>query len=194
MISFVLAAALSGAIVDADSLNSALAEIPEGGAASGGGIELLVDPRGKVLSCRPIAPAGGAEVVDPMCASLKRARIEPATGADGEKTFGLVRLFVQRVTSASPHEVWNAGLRPELEVTLSSLPSGLPANGIVNASIALAATGEVISCMPRGKLNPGLGRAACDALRATRFDPVAGLDGVPIAVVSNIAVRFLAGA
>ena len=192
MIGFALAAALSGAVVQGGELLDVAADIPSGSTSTGGGVELVVAPDGKVTSCREIASVGGPEVAAAMCRRLDHARLRPASTSDGA-AFGLVRLFMQQTPAASGHELWRTGTRPEVELAVANIPVGMPTDQIVTTTLAVGADGNVVGCEAQPGIASPVGIAACDAARTLRFEAVSGPGGSPVAFVSTTAVRFVLG-
>lgn len=191
MFAFALAAALSGAVIADGAVLEAVETLPSASRASGGGVELVVDPSGKVRSCRALVTVGGDDVADALCRRLDHARLQPARGAAGDKAYGLVRVFAQRVPSGSGHERWLNGLRPEIEITLASRPAGLPDDGVVTANVAVSADGGITACSVADARFAAFEEAACGGLRTLTFDPVTGVEGAPVPFVSATAVRFV---
>ena len=69
------AAALSGAVIENQEVQHTIADLPAITSATGGGVELTIDPTGKVLTCAPITTVGESEVTDALCGRLGRARL-----------------------------------------------------------------------------------------------------------------------
>lgn len=192
VVAIAAAAALTGAVLEHQEVQNTIAGMPFIESQMGGGVELMVDPTGKVITCAPITTVGGPEVADALCERLARANLRPALASDGSPTLGLVRVFAQGVPRGTHQESWSIGLRPEVELLIPSRPRGLPDDGVVVLHAAVDANGRVGDCRVHDPARQALEVAACNGLRTVNFDALRGVTGgAPF--VTTTAVRFVTG-
>ena len=151
-----------------------------------------VDPEGIVQDCR-IEQSNAPTKVDELTCRLmiRRARFQPAIGADGRPAFGVYRTAV---------EYWVGDGRPlsgrstwDLGVSVAKLPSGLKSPVDVKIAFAVDAQGKPSACVgQKTDSHPALVNVACtEFLKSVDLLPAKNKAGVAVSSVQNAIVRFI---
>ena len=155
--------------------------------------DVIVDQSGRPADCK-ITKSSGYDVLDRQACyvATKRPHFTPASGTNGERTYGVYR---SQVVWARPDR--DAGslqrdLGPDLEVTVSQLPAGTQGPLAVKVAYFVDAQGNASSCtaLPASNASPStVVDAACKALlQQVGRQPVTAM-GTTVPAVRMAAVK-----
>jgi TonB family protein len=156
--------------------------------------EAVVAPDGKADRCETVWTTGNAEMDRRVCAALmRRARFKPARGEDGLPSWGVYRSITSFWLPDEPGaSKYPLKRRPDLRLTVQSLPGGSKPPIFVTVDAAVDEQGALKSCsgVPKDKESK-LAAVACTQLRAAWAPaPVKNADGTAIAYVRALEVSF----
>lgn len=152
--------------------------------------QLVVDPSGRVDSCKVIISSGFADLDTTTCRLLtRRARFSPARAEDGRPIYGLYRSLINWTLDPSKR----TALGPYAELTLNQAPPGVSLPAEVWVSYVIDPSGKLSNC--RGYENvantyPQLVGLACQALGKSPAEIVRGSNGQPVEAADTVRVRF----
>lgn len=187
MSAIVLAAALTGAVINQGAMMPLLESYPTDAKSSGAGVEFAVSPEGRVSTCKPIASYGGEALAAALCKRLSGTSATPARDAAGARAWGVVQVFVQRARRGSHAESWNIGSRPELELAVSGTVIS-EAERVVSINLQVDGAGAVTGCSGSTGISSALADAACGEASKLAL----GNADVPGGYVRSVAIRFIA--
>jgi TonB family protein len=154
--------------------------------------DVIVDPQGRSTDCR-IAKSSGHEILDRSACwvAMKRARFNPAIGADGQHAFGVYRSQV--VWSRPDRAGLQRDLGPDLEVSVNQLPPGTPAAVKLAYFVDTAGNPSACTALPDSAQQPKqLVDLACQALFQQLPHAALTVNGASVAVVKTAAVKVIA--
>lgn len=161
-------------------------------------IRMTVNANGAIQRCE-IEKGSGISDLDNFTCHLasRRGRFQPARSGDGSAVFGVYRTFVTWAVSDAPWDVSQIS-RPDLDLHMPNLPSGVRSPTLVHTMFAVDAKGQMSGCTvepkpkpKRDENDPALVPIACDQLMKS-FRPVPATDGngLPVPSVQDALVRF----
>jgi TonB family protein len=154
--------------------------------------QLVVDPRGRVDSCKVIISSGFADLDATTCRLLtSRARFTPAVGDDGRPIYGLYRSLINWTLDRSKR----AALGPDAELTLNQAPPGVSLPADVWVSYIIDPNGRLRNCRAyesAANAYPRLVGLACQELGRNPAEIVRNSSGEPVAAADTVRVRFSA--
>lgn len=151
--------------------------------------DVIVDPQGRSTDCR-IAKSSGHEILDRSACwvAMKRARFNPAIGADGQRAFGVYR--TQVVWSRPDRTGVQRDLGPDLEVSVNQLPPGTPAAVKVAYFVDTAGNPSACTALSDSAKQPKqLIDLACQALFQHLPHEALTANGATVAAVRTAAVK-----
>ena len=157
--------------------------------------DVIVDQNGHPADCK-ITKSSGHEMLDRQACwvAMKRAQFTPASGASGERTYGVYRSQVVWARPDRNGASLQRDLGPDLEVTVSKLPAGLTEPLAVKLAYFVDARGNASACtpLPDSKADPApIVDTACKALlQHTGLQPVTAL-GATVPAVRTAAVKVI---
>jgi hypothetical protein len=162
-----------------------------------------VKPDGAPQDC-VLERSGGDPKLDALtCAIiLERARFQPAKWVDGSPAYAVLRTPVSWTIGGPPSKSeLRSAFPPDIEISVSRLPRGVPERASVNLMIAVDENGRIVGCgaAPRDKRDhsrtfPQLAPIACqETIR--QFTPIPARDGSgkPIRSVQTASASFTTG-
>jgi len=155
--------------------------------------DVIVDQTGRPADCK-ITKSSGYEMLDRQACyvAMKRARFTPASGASGERTFGVYRSQVVWARPDRDGGSLQRDLGPDLEVNVSQLPAGISGPLAVKLAYFVDAQGNASACtsLPASNGQPApVVDAACKALlQQVGRQPVTA-SGSPVPAVRTAAVK-----
>ena len=154
---------------------------------------ITVTPAGKAQDCQ-IETSSGNQKIDAMTCSLvkRRARFRPATDVNGNAAYGVYRAFITWWMGNNSKAAPSVTTR-DLDVTVKTLPSGIPSPAPVKLMFAVDADDHPSSCKgERASDNPGLVAAGCGQLiKAFTAVPARTSAGVLVPSVQTAIVLFM---
>lgn len=174
-----------GIISIQDYPQSALDHGEEGSVAT----RLVVNPKGRVESCKVIISSGFADLDATTCRLLTtRARFSPALAEDGTPIYGLYRSLI--TWSLDPNK--RVALGPDAEITLNRAPAGVPLPAEISVSYIIAANGKLRNCKsaPDAIATQLLVDLACQELSRAPQEIIRNSNGQPIEASNTAKVRF----
>jgi len=158
--------------------------------------DVIVDQSGKAADCK-ITKSSGYEMLDRQACwvAMKRAQFTPASGANGERTYGVYRSQVVWARPDRDGGGLQRDLGPDLEVTVSQLPAGSQGPIAVKLAYFVDAQGNASACtaLPGSNADPAtIVEAACKALlQQAGHQPVTAM-GTTVPAVRTAAVKVSA--
>jgi len=155
-------------------------------------LDILTNPKGKVIKCVPITIAGDKLLAKSLCDTVKIKRVKPAIGANGEAAYGLRREFIKLWLpgTGQADAVERVTQKPDAEFDAAA-SSGVERDAIdVKLVVEVDQTGKVAGC----EFDPAAdmakyAAAACEQLK--QADLGTRTDGkTPISYVREVRVRF----
>jgi hypothetical protein len=169
-------------------------------------IRIVVAPSGKPETCDVIGEVrGGHDVGTNKEAGqiscdlmIRRGKFEPATGPDGLPSYGTYSAWISWRTGAGlsyrqPDQV-------DGDISVASLPKGMPDPALVDVDVAVAADGTPGACSPAPKakhasalqvISPALAAVACSQFVGSgRLSPARSKSGVMVNSVQRLVARF----
>ena len=154
--------------------------------------QLIVDPAGRVDSCKVIISSGFADLDATTCRLLtSRARFNPAVAENGTPIYGLYRSLITWTLDPSKR----AALGPDAELTLNRAPEGISLPAELWVSYVIDANGKVTNCRASesgANAYPQLVGLACQELRRNPAEIVRNASGQPVMAADTVRVRFSA--
>jgi TonB family protein len=135
-------------------------------------VEMVVDVKGKVESCRVLKTIGNEAFANSLCAQMQRSRWKPARDADGQPLPGVVRSIMRMFIPGTEQgdEIGALGQGPDLEVAVVGLPDRIVPPFEVKVSALVDDKGAVTACEPRPDTK-ALGALACERVRLLTVTP-----------------------
>lgn len=154
-------------------------------------IEMVIDVRGKVESCRTIKTFGDEPFAASLCARMQRTRWKPGRDADGQPVIGVVRVITRMFVPGTEQgdEIGALGQAPDLEVAVVGLPDRIAPPFEVKVSALVDDKGAVTACEPRPDTK-ALGSLACDRVRLLTVAPP-NIAPRPPVYATELKVRFI---
>jgi hypothetical protein len=165
-------------------------------------MEAIVEPDGKVRSCRVVEFVGNERLAAEECAALSRRKLRPAMGPDGRPILGAFRTNIRRYLHGDSAEIravraWTPP--PDLTVQLSRDSSGGEVRHDVDVAVLVEADGAVTMCdgiaeaNERAEVPAELVAVACTEAMKLRGPSLTSPDGTPTAYVANMKIRLERG-
>jgi len=155
-------------------------------------ISVIVDPTGRPAACNVTSSSGFPDLDKQTCwVVMKRVRFMPASGPDGQHTFGVYRSQV--VWSRPDRDFVQHEPGPDLEVTVAALPAGTAQPPAVKIAYFVDSNGTPSSCtvLPESAKQPKpLIDAACSQFLAQAGRAPVNANGATVAAVKTAAVKF----
>ncbi len=135
-------------------------------------IEMVIDVKGKVESCRTIRTFGDEHFADSLCTRMRGSRWKPGRDADGQPVVGVVRMTMRMFIPGTEQgdEIGALGQGPDLEVAVVGLPDKIAPPFEVKVSALVDDKGAVTACEPRPDTK-ALGSLACERVRLLTLPP-----------------------
>jgi len=152
--------------------------------------QLVVDPKGRVDSCKVIISSGFADLDTATCRLLtSRARFSPARAEDGRPIYGLYRSLINWSVDRNKR----AALGPDAELTLNQAPPGTSLPADVWVSYIVEPSGAISNC----KADSGAPAApqqlvslACQQLSRAPAEVIRNSSGQAVEASDTVKVRF----
>ena len=168
-------------------------------------IRVVVAPSGKPETCDVVAelrsPRGvgsSKEISQLTCAlMLRRGKFQPAIGVDGSPSYGTYSGWISwqvgdGLSYRQPDQV-------DVDISVASLPKGMPDPALIDVDIAVAADGTPGTCSPTASAkdasplrldSPALAAVACSQFLGSKLSSARLQSGVMVASVQRIVARF----
>lgn len=152
--------------------------------------QLVVDPAGRVDSCKVVISSGFADLDATTCRLLtSRARFSPARGQDGRPIYGLYRSLINWSLDRSKR----AALGPDAELTLNQAPPGTSLPAELWVSYVIEPSGKISNCRADNSAPNApqlLVSLACQELSRAPADVVRNSNGQAVEASDTVKVRF----
>ena len=158
--------------------------------------EVIVDQSGRPADCK-ITKSSGYEVLDKQACyvATKRAHFTPASGANGERTYGVYRSQVVWARPDRDVASLQRELGPDVEVTVNQLPAGTIGPLAVKLAYFVDAQGNASACTPLPASNgdpAAIVDLACKALIQQVPHQAVTARGATVAAVRTAAAKVSA--
>lgn len=159
-------------------------------------LELVIDEKGKVESCRVVDTIGDTEFANSFCGVIRRSRWTPAVDVEGQASVGvlrtLVRMYVPETAQGATVEAVKEA--PDIELQLAATPKGASLPLDIKVALLTDGAGKFTACEPKpDSTAPSQMLAiACEqALKANRPPPVRANGGELSHFVTELKIRFV---
>lgn len=160
--------------------------------SAGAAVELIVDPTGKVTSCKMLQIFGDEGLAGRFCAIMQRSRWTPAIDHAGQPSQARVRtIYRMFVPDTEQGDMISRMSRtPDLEVTVKGLAAPLVD---LKLSVEVDPAGRIVGCEPRpaSPVSASLQSRMCGLMLGQTTDPYDPGDG-PRSFVTELTVRMTA--
>jgi len=171
-------------------------------------VRVVVTPLGKTERCDVIGEirVRTNAVVDKIFKDLscslmvRRAKFRPATGIDGQPSYGTLSAWISWQTGDGPF--YTSPDQVDAEISVASLPKGVIDPALIDVDVAVDADGTPAACIaapmgkpaaPRQVISPALAEVACAQFTASgKLNPAHTQAGVAVASVQRLVARFTA--
>jgi len=157
-------------------------------------VDVTISPDGHPHACALVTSIGDPRLAAQTCHAVMTRRLAPATGADGQPAWQVLRTTIKWFIPDAPGagKVQLAERQPDFEVSVKQLPAD--ADHLDAAVvITLDTTGAAVDCRTlRPATNPRLPDSICKAVGAAGASPLM-IDGAAVPYLINRRVRFVAG-
>jgi hypothetical protein len=155
-------------------------------------VELLIDPKGKVVNCKTLTTFEDSKLAKEICQIEAHKRWKAARLADGSSTYGLVRKFSKFFVpgDASADRVAALTHPFDIELFVNRLPGGA-SEVDVKVALVINPQGEIFECASTlAETPPALSDLVCKDQNLLDVKIEFGKSEQPIAYVTSRTVRL----
>jgi hypothetical protein len=150
-------------------------------------VDLVIKPDGRVMKCDTLALYGAEIVSTKICGAILQMQWRPGTDASGNPTFWRLRTIIKMFWADEPDGalIGKIHSRPDLELTLRTLPAGMKDRQEFWLGVAIDGAGKATDCAPQGgkSFDATIVSAACRVLRGNDYDILSEPGVAPISFV-----------
>ena len=152
-------------------------------------VDILLDPRGKIVRCTVGSTVGVKQLATKICDLVHHKRVRAAQGADGTPLYGVAHGLIKMWIPDTSEGRAIAALKdpPDVELSVNKLPNGA-AEAETDVSLLVDSTERVADCA--FKSADPIGAIACSARDQLDVGKVADPDGKPVSYVTKVKVRI----
>ena len=134
-------------------------------ASAGAAVEMIVDPKGRVVRCKLRDFVGDKGLAQSVCGQVRKMKVTPAS-VDGRATYGRVSTLVTYAIDFTPQAelVRKYKQGPDLTIYVSSLPRKMANNSTVEITALIDSHHTVTRCEGDSATLPTISEAACREL------------------------------
>lgn len=139
------------------------------------------------MKCDTLALYGAEIVSTKICGAILQMQWRPGTDASGNPTFWRLRTIIKMFWADEPDGalIGKIHSRPDLELTLRTLPAGMKDRQEFWLGVAIDGAGKATDCAPQGgkSFDATIVSAACRVLRGNDYDILSEPGVAPISFV-----------